>query len=110
VPAIWHSAIFLILKYTLPSALDSALDKSFFAECPLGDTRQRLFKYTLPSVYTQALDKAFFTECHPGALDKVYFNFFPFPNQTFGGMLLHYVDLHVPFWHNYKSVFYNYWI
>jgi hypothetical protein len=26
----------------------------------------------------------------------------------FCGILLHYVDLHVPFYHNYKSVFYNY--
>jgi hypothetical protein len=42
---------FLILKYTLPNAPDPALGKSFFAECPLADTRQRLFKYTLPSAY-----------------------------------------------------------
>jgi hypothetical protein len=34
--------------------------------------------------------------------------FFSFSNQTFSGMLLHYVDLHDPFWHNYKSVCYNY--
>jgi hypothetical protein len=33
---------------------------------------------------------------------------FSFPNQTFCGKFLHYVDLHVPFSHNYKSVFYNY--
>jgi hypothetical protein len=31
-----------------------------------------------------------------------------FANQTFCGMFLHYVDLHVPFWDNYKIVFYNY--
>jgi hypothetical protein len=29
-------------------------------------------------------------------------------NQTFYVMFLHYVDLQVPFWDNYKSVFYNY--
>jgi hypothetical protein len=40
---------FLILKYSLPSAPDPALDKVLFAECPPGDTRQRLFHYTLPS-------------------------------------------------------------
>jgi hypothetical protein len=44
------------------------------------------------------------------ALGKAYFYFFNFGNQTFCGMFLHYVDLHVPFWHNYKSVSYNYWI
>jgi hypothetical protein len=31
--------------------------------------------------------------------------FFIFLNQTFCGMFLHYVDLHVPFWDNYNSVF-----
>ena len=36
--------------------------------------------------------------------------FFYFANQTFCGMFLHYVDLHVSFWDNYNSVFYNYWI
>jgi hydrogenase/urease accessory protein HupE len=33
------------------------------------------------------------------------FLFFYFVHQTFCGMLLHYVDLHVPFWYNYNSVF-----
>jgi hypothetical protein len=48
---IWHSTkIFLILKYALPSARSGALGKVVFAECPLGDTRQRLFYYSLPSV------------------------------------------------------------
>jgi hypothetical protein len=55
---------FLILKCTLPSALDPALGKGFFAECPLGDTRQRLFHYTLSSVHTLTLGKGFFAECH----------------------------------------------
>jgi hypothetical protein len=36
---------------------------------------------------------------------KAYFYFFKFGNQTFCGMLLHYVDLHVPFWDNYNRVF-----
>jgi hypothetical protein len=38
-------------------------------------------------------------------LGKVYFYFLNFGNQTFCGMFLHYVDLHVPFWDNYNSVF-----
>jgi hypothetical protein len=36
---------FLILKYTLSSALEPALDKAFFAECPPADTRQRLIYF-----------------------------------------------------------------
>ena len=38
---------------------------------------------------------------------KYIFIFFPFFNQFFW-FILHYVDLHVQFWHNYKSVCYNY--
>jgi hypothetical protein len=44
----------------------------------------------------------------PWILGKVYFHFFSFFNQIFCGMFLHYVDLHVLFLHNYKSVCYNY--
>jgi hypothetical protein len=54
------------------------------------------------------LGRASFAECPRWTLGKVYFYFFYFANQTFCGMFLHYVDLHVPFWDNYKSVFYNY--
>jgi hypothetical protein len=68
-----------------------------FAEWQRTDTRQRSVLRSLPSVI-------------PLALGKVYFNFFIFGNQIFCGMLLHYVDLQVLFWNNYKSVFYNYWI
>jgi hypothetical protein len=59
----------------------------------------------LPSVFYQALGKEDFAECRvlpfdtrqstPWTLDKVYFYFFYFANQTFCGMFLHYVDLHV---------------
>jgi hypothetical protein len=111
VPAIWHSAkIFFNLKIN-------------FAKCPESGTRQRslcrvptnkhsakngfrVLNKSLPSVPRLALGKAFFAECHPRTLSKEYFLFFSI--QTFCGMFLHYVDLHVPFWHNYKSVFYNY--
>jgi hypothetical protein len=60
---------------------------------------------SLPSVNQLTLGKDLFTECLFWALDKVYFYFFNFDNQTFCGMFLHYVDLHVLFWNNYNSVF-----
>jgi hypothetical protein len=61
---------------------------------------------SLPSAPSMTLGKASFVECPSWTLGKVYI--FYFANQTFCGMFLHYVDLHVPFWDNYKSVFYNY--
>jgi hypothetical protein len=73
----------------LTSARSLALGKAVFAECPLGDTRQRLFPYSLPSA-TQL------------TLGKVYLFFLP---PTFCGMFLHYVDLHVSFVDNYNRVF-----
>jgi hypothetical protein len=93
---------FFILKYALPSACDLALGKAFFAECPRANTRQRLihfFKPSLSSASPQALGKTFFAEC--------ILLFFLFFLQTFCGIFLHYVDLHVPFLHNYNSVCYN---
>jgi hypothetical protein len=101
--------------------------KIYFAECQIAGTRQSylcraptdkhstkvaliIFKNVVPSVLRMTLGRASFAECLTWALGKVYFYFFYFANQTFCGMLLHYVDLHVPFWDNYKSVFYNYWI
>jgi hypothetical protein len=60
---------------------------------------------SLPSVNQLTLGKDIFTECLFWALDKVYFYFLNFGNQTFYGMFLHYVDLHVPFWDNYNGVF-----
>jgi hypothetical protein len=52
-----------------------------------------------------ALGKDLFTECLPWTLGKAHFYFFNFGNQTFCGLFLHYVDLHVPFWDNYNRVF-----
>jgi hypothetical protein len=63
---------------------------------------------TLPSVSRPTLGKPCFAECHPWTLGRVYFYFIYFPNQTFCGMLIYYVDLHALFWHNYKSVCYTY--
>jgi hypothetical protein len=112
----------------------NTLGKDFFAECQtLGEGRlsvkgrQSPSKATvvtfaesrvlalgkessLPSAPRLTLGRASCAECLPWVLGKVYFYFFYFANQTFCSMFLHYVDLHVPFWNNYKSVFYNYWI
>jgi hypothetical protein len=107
VPAIRHSAkIFLKFKnILLPSVRDPTLGKVLFAECRPGDTRQRLFPYTLPSATQFTLGKEFFAECLLWALGKVHFYFFYFPNQTFCGMFLHYVDLHIPFLGQLKKCF-----
>jgi hypothetical protein len=45
-----------------------------------------------------------FVECHLLTLGKVYFHFLNFVSQTFCGMFLHYVDLHVSFVDNYNIV------
>jgi hypothetical protein len=45
--------------------------------------------------------KSVFAEWLLWTLGKAYF----FGHQTFCGMFLHYVDLHVPFWDNYNCVF-----
>jgi hypothetical protein len=55
---------------------------------PKAGTRQR---GSLPSVFC-------------GHSAKHIFIFY-FVYQTFYGMFLHYVDLHVPFWDNYNSIF-----
>jgi hypothetical protein len=63
----------------------------FFAECQISGTRQRRSFYRVSSLDTR----------------QSIFLFFYFGNQTFCGMFLHYVDLHVLFWDNYNSVFYS---
>jgi hypothetical protein len=93
VPADKHSTkcFFIILKNTLPSV-----------------SIRHSAKQTLPSI-TWA-DTRHSALCRVSTLDtpQSIFFFFSFSSQTFCGLCLHYVDLHVPFWHNYKSVFYNY--
>jgi hypothetical protein len=104
----------------LSSARILALGKDFlnfkicFVECQLTGTWQRSVLGSLPStkgmtlgkesslssVNRLTLGKAIFTECHNLTLGKVHFYFLNFGNQTFCGMFLHYVDLHVPFWDN----------
>jgi hypothetical protein len=63
---------------------------------------------TLSSVVQLTLDKPCFAECLTWILGKIYFYSFLFSNQTFCGVFLQYVGLHVQFWHNYKSVCYSY--
>jgi hypothetical protein len=47
-----------------------------------------------------------FAECRPLTLGKkIVFYFF---HQTFCGVFLQYINLHVQSWHNYQSVCYNY--
>jgi hypothetical protein len=53
---------FKILKYSLLSARSLALGEVVFAECPLGDTRQRFFYYSLPSVNQLTFGKDYFVE------------------------------------------------
>jgi hypothetical protein len=74
--------------------------KDDFAECRNEDTRQRSFNYSLPSAHQLALGKACFAECHLWTLGELLFYFFYFPNQNFCGVLLYYIDLHVPFLDN----------
>jgi hypothetical protein len=54
-------------------------------------TIERSVKDSLPSVFL--------------TLGKAYFYFLDFVAQTFCGMFLHYVDLHVSFVDNYNRVF-----
>jgi hypothetical protein len=93
-----HSAknFFKILKYILPSAKDLALGKDLFVECRQTGTRQILNLGFLPSAHQLALGRESFVECLFWTLGKICFFFFSFPNQTFCGMFLHFVDLYVP--------------
>jgi hypothetical protein len=63
-------------------------ESRFFAEYQIYGTRQR---GSLPSAF-----------CGHSAK---HFLIFYFVHQTFCGIFLHYVDLHVLFWDNYNSVF-----
>jgi hypothetical protein len=61
--------------------------RDFFAECQIVGTRQR-------------------TLCRVSSLDtRQSIFFFDFVSQTFCGMFLHYVDLHISFVDNYNRVF-----
>jgi hypothetical protein len=64
-------------------------------------------RQSLPSVKYLALGKE--SLCRVSYVDtrQSIFLFFYFGHQTSCGMFLHYVDLHVPFWDNYNSVFYS---
>jgi hypothetical protein len=58
---------------------------------------------------TGTRQRGFFAECQILSTRSIdtrqsIFLFLHFGHQTFCGMFLHYVDLHVPFWDNYTSV------
>jgi hypothetical protein len=93
--------------------------KISFAECQTGDTRQRLLCRVSTRWHSAKTNLHFFAECHPGGSrqsllcrvstswhsTKYIFIFFDFVSQTFYGMFLNYVDLHVSFVDNYNRVF-----
>jgi hypothetical protein len=123
----------VLLSVTITFTESMTLGKDLFVECQTLDERQRSAKSRQqPSIadsrYLCRVSKvgtrqrSYFVECRPprhsvnyvlpsaylGHSAKYIFIFFSFSKQTFCGLFLHYVDLHVPFWHNYKSGCYNY--
>jgi hypothetical protein len=87
----------LSAKNALPSVHWWALDKDYF----------NFFKNFFVECPWRALDKVSLHRVSPLTLDKVYL-FFSFSYQTFYGVFVQYIDLHVQFSHNYQSVCYNY--
>jgi hypothetical protein len=111
VPSIRHSAFFL-KKSTLLSARDSALGKEFFsfffkknfAECPLMTFDKNIFIFkinSLPSVPVRHSAKLLLYRVSSTYTHQVCFLFCP---QTFCGVFILYIYLHIQFWHNYQSV------
>jgi hypothetical protein len=83
-----------------PSAAVPKLTAVSLCREPRVGTRQRVF-----FAECMALGKGRFAECLIKTLGKVYFYFLDFVSQTFCGMFLHYVYLHVSFVDNYNRVF-----
>jgi hypothetical protein len=83
----------------------SIADGHYLCREPGVDTRQRRYFVDCRSASTRQT-----MLCRVSYLDtwQSIFPFFSFSSQTFCGLFLHYVDLHVPFWYNYKNVCYNY--
>jgi hypothetical protein len=61
--------------------------------------------YSLPSVNYLTLGKESLYRVFSVGTRQSIFLFFYFSNQTFCDVFLHYIDLHIPFWDNYNSVF-----
>jgi hypothetical protein len=104
-PSVWLSSC------SLPSARDAALGKDFFifkiwfAVCQIGGTRQRrLLCRVSPRGTRQRLIYTSLPSATQGHSAKYICMFFCFGHQTFCGMFLNYVDLHVSFWDNFNSV------
>jgi hypothetical protein len=62
----------------------------------------------MPSVHLWALGKLKLWRVSFSNTRQSIFLFFYFFHQNFSTMSVHYIDLHVSFWHNYQSVCYNY--
>jgi hypothetical protein len=77
-------------RYLCRVSRDDTRQTYLFAECSLLSTRQT---YILPSVFSDTRQSIFL--------------FFSFSHQTFCGVFLQYVDLHIQFWHNYQNVCYT---
>jgi hypothetical protein len=96
-------------KHSAKAALGKGPSAAIYNWRPLAFAERRALSLgkeaSLPSVNRLTLGKKCFAECHSWTLGKLFFFLFSFPNQTFCAMFLHYVDLHVPFWHNYKKCF-----
>jgi hypothetical protein len=109
VPVIWHSAKKFLS--TSPSVHRVTLGKNLFIFLKnyLPSVLGTLGKVTsLSSVFLWHSTKLLICRVSfPDTRQSVfYFSFFF--HQTFSTMFLHYIDLHVPFWHNYQRVCYNY--
>jgi hypothetical protein len=131
VPFVGHSAKKALPSAALGKARLSA--KRLFTECWTLGTGRHSAKTSLPSVKHSAKgalgkgpstavlklmavslcrepaagtrQRGFFAECHTSSTRQSVFLFFDFVSQTFCGMFLHYVDLHVSFVDNYNIVF-----
>jgi hypothetical protein len=75
-------------RYLCRASSFGTRQRSYFAECAKPDTRQTML-------------------CQVSILDTRQ-SIFVFSQSNFFYYVLYYVNLNVPFWHNYKSVCYNY--
>jgi hypothetical protein len=130
VPFVGHSAKKTLPRAALDKVRLSAT--SLFTECWTLDTGPHSTKTRLPSVKYSAKaalgkgpsaavpeltaiclcrepwvgtrQRVLFAECQHVGTRQSIFLFFDFVSQTFCGMFLHYVDLHVSFMDNYNCV------
>jgi hypothetical protein len=90
------------LKDLRRRSIPPTLGKDLFAECQTLGERRRSAKGHQQSSIADGCYLCWAPRV--GTRQRSYF----FSNQSFCGLFLHYVDLHVRFWHNEKCVCYNY--